>query len=213
MPRGTGQPDGAGESAGSAGIRSRSASHELLRCSHIFASVVREVLESKPLRAISPCPLTPSQLHLLALMARDGEHHMGKIADSLGVSAAAATKNIDKLERLGLVVRSSSSGDRRATILTLSGKGRRLVRKYGELKAARLAPVLGSYRDEEIWQFARLLEKLSLSLLVGEPLTPRSCLRCDATIEPGCSVGRLQGGCPYQTEKPTPKAAPGDEAS
>ncbi len=53
-------------------------------------------------------------------MTLNGRHQAGELAEFLGVSAPAATKNIDKLERFGLVVRSPSKGDRRATQLSAS---------------------------------------------------------------------------------------------
>lgn len=169
-----------------------------LRHSHIFASVVREVLEMKLLREVSPCPLTLSQFHLVKLMSLDGHHQVGEVAEFLGVSPPAVTKNIDKLERLGLVIRTPSKGDRRATLLSVSRKGRRLVRKYEELRAARLSPVLARFRREEIEQLAGLLERVSVSLLDLEPSGGGLCLRCAACIEDGCAVGRIRGGCPYR---------------
>jgi DNA-binding MarR family transcriptional regulator len=152
---------------------------------------------------VSTVPLTLSQFHLLKLMFLNGRHQVGEVADFLGVSPPAATKNVDKLEAHGLVVRAPSKGDRRATLLSVSPKGRRLVRRYEELKAARLSPVLAKFQPEELRQLSRLLERFSLSLLEKE--IPRQgdgvCLRCDAYIQSGCPVGRLRGGCPYQSAR------------
>jgi len=185
-------PDyGGGRSSGNDEFR-------LLRYSHIFASAVREVLESKLLRETSPLPLTLSQFHLLKLMARTGQHQIHEVADYLGVSAPAATRNVDKLERLGLLVRSPSQGDRRATLLTVSNRGRQLIQKYEELKAARFEPVVGALQPSEITQMADLLERLAISLLTQEDPPITCCLRCDAYIEPDCPVAEARGGCPYR---------------
>lgn len=169
----------------------------LLRYSHIFASAVREVLEARLLREITSFSLTLSQFHLLKLMVFNGQHQVGEVADFLGVTPPAATKNIDKLERLGLVVRTPSKGDRRATLLSVSPKGRRLVRKYEQLKRARLTSVLEGFRPEEIKQFCELVERFSVSLLSLDPLGDGFCLRCAAYIEDDCRVGEIRGGCPY----------------
>jgi len=169
----------------------------LLRLSHIFSSVVREVLETKLLGESTPLPLTLSQFHLLKLMTINGRHQVGELADFLGVSAPAASKNLDKLERLGLVVRTQSAGDRRVTLLTASRKGQRLVKKCQLLKEERLSSVLERMPESEIKQLSDLLEKFSVSLLSREE-TPRGfCLRCAAYIETGCPVGHIRGGCPY----------------
>lgn len=171
----------------------------LLRSSHIFASAVREILEVRLLHEVSSLPLTTAQFNLLKMMSLNGRHQVGKIADFLGVSAPAASKTIDKLERLGLAVRTPSKGDRRATFLSVSGKGRRLVQKYEKLKAERLSSVLEDFKGEEIEQMARLLERFSVSLLaVGEP-QDEYCLRCAAYLAADCPVGRRRGGCPYET--------------
>jgi len=174
----------------------------LLRNSHIFASAVRDVLERRFLKDTSPLPLTLSQFHLLKLMTINGQHQVSEIAEFLGVSPAAASKNIDKLEGLGLVVRTPSEGDRRATLLSVSPKGRRLVLAYEELKAARLYPVLDNFKPKEIAELSRLLERLSVEVIkLEEAAGPESgngyCLRCAAYLESDCPVGGLRGGCPY----------------
>ena len=109
---------------------------QLLRYSHIFASAVRDLLELKVLREVTDDPLTLPQFHLLKLISLNGTHQVGEVAQFLGVSPPAATKNIDKLEGLGLVARSPSTDDRRATLLASSHKGRRLVKRYEALKDA-----------------------------------------------------------------------------
>lgn len=131
----------------------------------------------------------------------NGLHQVGEAADVLGVSPPAATKNIDKLERLGLVVREPSTGDRRATPLTASAKGRQLVRRYEELKTARVSPILSSYPPETIRGLTELLEQFSVSLLRLERSSDGYCLRCAAYVEEDCAVGRARGGCPYQLSR------------
>ncbi|HET6348740.1 MAG TPA: MarR family transcriptional regulator [Candidatus Krumholzibacteria bacterium] len=169
----------------------------VLRRSHIFSSVVREILETRLLEETSPLPLTVSQFHILKLMTVTGRHQIGEISTFLGVSAPAVTKNVDKLERLGLVVRLPSEDDRRATWLAPSVKGRHLVQKYEELKAKRLHPILDSFPAEDLERFSEMLERVSVALLRQEE-TPRGfCLRCAAYIETGCPVGHVRGGCPY----------------
>ena len=170
----------------------------LLRYSHIFASAVHEILESKLIREASPLPLTVSQFHIVKVMTLNGRHRVGELADFLGVSRPAATRNIDKLERLGLVIRTPSKRDRRATILTASAEGRQLVERYEEIKSARLSPILESFRPEEIDQFSGLLERFAVSLLKLDRSRPGVCLRCDAYIQADCPVGKVRGGCPYQ---------------
>jgi DNA-binding MarR family transcriptional regulator len=169
-----------------------------LRYSHIFSSAVQEILESRYLGEVTELPLTLPQFHLLKLIALNGRHQVGEVAEFLGVSAPAASKNIDKLERLGLVVRGASEGDRRATLLSASRRGRRLVRSYEDLKAKRLRPLLGRFRPEEIDQLVRFLERFSVMLYARERSRDDFCLRCAAYCEDHCPVGHVLGNCPYE---------------
>jgi len=170
----------------------------LLRYSHIFASVVREFLELQLLHEISDEDLSLSQLHLLKLITLDGEHQMGQVAEFLGISPPAATKNIDKMERLGLVSRIPSTGDRRATLLQPSRQGRKLVSRYEALKEDRLAPVLEGFNKKELKQMADLLERFSLRLIHAQEPMSQICLRCSAYYDEHCPIPHLQNGCPYK---------------
>lgn len=169
----------------------------LLRLSHIFSSIVREVLETKLLDEATALPLTTSQFHILKLMSNGGAYQVGELAEFLGISAPAATKNIDKLERFGLVIRKPSKGDRRAVDLTASLKGRRMVERYEELIASRFAPILEEFNNEHIDHFSELLERFSVAILKRERTNRGFCLRCAAYIETGCPVGHVRGVCPY----------------
>jgi len=185
--------------------------HRFLRYSHVFSSAVREIMESRYLSEVSPHSLTLPQFHLLKLIALNGHHQVGEVAEFLGVSSPAASKNIDKLERLGLVAREHSKGDRRAILLTASPKGRRLVRKYEDLKALRLAPVLARFQPEQIDEMAHLLEKFSVLLFDSEKSEEGFCLRCAAYCEESCPVGHVLGNCPYEKIRSRGKAGDGAE--
>jgi DNA-binding MarR family transcriptional regulator len=128
----------------------------------------------------------------------NGGHQVGEVANVLGVSPPAATKSIDKLEGLGLIVRSPLKGDRRATLLSLSAKGRRLVQKYEDVKAGRLSSVLQAFTREELDRLAELLERFSLRLIKQEDSDSGLCLLCAAYCEDDCPVSQVRGDCPYQ---------------
>lgn len=172
--------------------------YRLLRNVHILSTLVAEILELGFLRKISPLPLNLSQFHLLRLMSFNGLSHVGDVAESLGVSAPAATKNIDKLERLGLVTRTRSAGDRRATLVSLSQEGRKLVRECEEFKSTRLSAMLEGFRPDEVAELSTLVEKLCVSLLGADAQSRGACLRCAAYLQEGCLVGGVSGGCPYR---------------
>ena len=170
----------------------------LLRQTHIFASTVREVLEVKLLREVSEAPLSLPQLQLIKLMVRDGQHQATEVAHFLGVSPPAATKNVDKLVGLGLVRRERSTGDRRATLLSASPAGRRLVEEYERRKELVVRPVLERFRPEELAQLTSLLERFAVSLLERETPEAGFCARCCGYVESGCPVDWLLGDCAFR---------------
>ena len=187
--------------------------HNLLRYAHVFASVVRDILEVKLLGEVSADPLSLSQFHLLKLISLNGHHQVGQVADFLGVSAPAASKNIDKLERLGLVSRERSTGDRRATLLASSKKGRNLVARYEVLKESRLAPILESFKPQDLRRLAHLLERFSVALIEAEEAGEGLCFRCSAYFEDSCPVSFIHDNCPYQkVRQSSPATAAGKEA-
>jgi DNA-binding MarR family transcriptional regulator len=176
----------------------RSDHFDLVRYSHIFASAVRDLLEIKVLREVTDDPLSLPQFHLLKLIAMNGSHKVGEVAQFLGVSAPAATKNIDKLEGLGLVARIRSTGDRRAKVLASSHKGRQLVKRYEEVKEQRLEPILEGFSEKDLRQLTHLLERFSLLLINQQDSGEGLCLRCSAYYDDICPVNHLRNGCPYQ---------------
>lgn len=170
---------------------------QFLRYSHLFASVMREILEVQFLEEVTPHSLTLQQFHMLKLIALNGVHQIGEVAFFLGMSPPAATNNIDKLHRLGLVLRNPSKGDRRATLVSPSAKGRRVVQGYETLIAEHISQVLGKFRAQEIERLIRLLRRLSLSIIRLEDTGEGPCLWCAAYCEENCLVARIRGGCPY----------------
>jgi DNA-binding MarR family transcriptional regulator len=73
--------------------------------------------------------LTSRQLEVLALLARREHWLVGEVASELGVSSAAATKAIARLERKGLVTRSVDIMDRRCVNVRITRTGSDAVRQ------------------------------------------------------------------------------------
>jgi len=171
---------------------------QFLRSSHIFHSALREIIDARDLAESRGFSLTPSQLQLLKLISVDGQHTVSDVGAFLGVTTPAATKCVDKLERLGLLNRTPSTSDRRATMLSSSSAGRQLVSDYESVKRRRLEPALQEFSPREIDQLTGLLERFAVALFSREMPRGESCRCCAAYIDDDCSIGRLRGGCPFQ---------------
>jgi DNA-binding MarR family transcriptional regulator len=79
------------------------------------------------LRRISSS-ITPRQLEVLGFLARREQWSVGEVASVLGVSSAAATKAVARLERKGLVSRTVDVMDRRCVNVRLTRAGSDAVR-------------------------------------------------------------------------------------
>jgi len=75
--------------------------------------------------------VTPRQLEVLTYLSRREYWSVGEIASVLGVSSAAATKAIARLERKGLVKRAENMMDRRCVDVSLTRSGTETLRRTG----------------------------------------------------------------------------------
>ena len=72
-------------------------------------------------------PLQSSQYPLLAALDRLGPLAVGELAQSLGLTQPGVTRSVSLLGELGLVEAVQSDGDQRRKMVSLTGKGQRLV--------------------------------------------------------------------------------------
>jgi DNA-binding MarR family transcriptional regulator len=131
----------------------------------------------------------------LKLITANTDLQVGELARCLGVSPAASSKNLDRLERLGLVCRETSDHDRRVILLKPTAEGGELVRHYERLKAAHLAPVIDSLGQEKTELLCELLEEVCGEMLARAEIPRENCMRCAGYYRPGCSFEKFQGEC------------------
>lgn len=114
-------------------------------------------------------------LHVLARLQMVGPMPVSRVAEFLGVSAAAATGMVDRMEERGLVERTRDESDRRVVLVGLTSKGRTVLADIGNRGRASLARVLARLDAEELGQlrnglraFQRAAEELSDEEAVAE---------------------------------------------
>jgi len=93
--------------------------------------------------------VTGGQATLLAQIEHSGTVGLGELAANEGVSPAAMSKHVDRLEALGLVTR-STGGDRRRIEIVLTSSGRRMLKRVRSHRTAWLAERLGRLDAEQI---------------------------------------------------------------
>lgn len=104
--------------------------------------------------------LTPSQYNVLRILRGEGQPlPILEIADRLIAAVPGITGLIDRLERMGLVVRERSTEDRRVVFVTITPRGLDLLAKLDGPVGALHERLIGHLSRAELRELSRLLEK------------------------------------------------------
>jgi DNA-binding MarR family transcriptional regulator len=115
---------------------------------------------SRRLRQQSSGGATPSQLAVLAALARGGPTSPGMLAAEEQVQPPSMTGIIDRLEEKGLVLRAPAPGDGRSQLVSLTPAGRRLVSGMRSQRNAWLAVRLRGLDEAEVADLRRGISAL-----------------------------------------------------
>jgi DNA-binding MarR family transcriptional regulator len=175
---------------------------ELLGSVQIFSSAMRDVLEEKLLRETTRGRLTFSRLKLLKLVAFTDSNTIGDVAAFLRVSNTAASKAVDKLVRRRLLRRTEGHVDRRASELSLTGEGRRLLSAYEAARDQKLTEIFSACVPEQLGGTVATLDRLSANI-VDHTANPQDlCLQCGIYFREKCRLRELvRRTCFYQKQR------------
>lgn len=113
-----------------------------LEQAHTFATLLPALLRRLSAGAVDPVMELPlAQLRVCGILC-DGPQSISALGRELGVSASAMTQIADRMQRAGLVNRVPKQGDRRVRCLRLTSRGKKMMRRHDEARAARMAEVL-----------------------------------------------------------------------
>lgn len=124
-----------------------------------FRAVARE-LRRRTLVALEPWDVTPSQARALGVLARYGAMRLRDLADHLRIAARSATEVVDDLAARGLAERQPDPGDRRATLVRLTGKGADTAVAIRSARAAGAEGFFADLDDPDRAELARILALL-----------------------------------------------------
>lgn len=139
--------------------------------------------------------LSDNELEILLRLGRtpNGRLRMSDLAAQTVLTTSGVTRVVDRLERAGMVTRSSCESDRRGTWATISEQGLTLV----------TAAVEDHVKDIERW-YTGLLSAEQLDGLMGALRVIRDTVRPDAVAGAREAAEALQ-----RREAPRPAAMPG----
>jgi len=98
----------------------------------------------------------------LEALLHKGPLTISEIQEKVLLASGSMTAAVNRLEKLGLVVRTSSPSDRRARVVKLTPKGKRLAASRFEQHAKDLEALMSELSENEKEQIYRSLKKLGL---------------------------------------------------
>ena len=86
--------------------------------------------------------VSPVQLRALTALRQMGEANLAQLAEDIGITVSTASRLVDRLVGAEWVHRAPSEINRREISLTLSGEGKRLLRRYDRRRVVLLKDCL-----------------------------------------------------------------------
>jgi len=107
---------------------------------------------------------------LVRLSERDGQMRMAALADALAHSRSRVTHTVTRMERTGLVLRSSSPDDGRGIVCRLTEKGHDLLVAAAPIHVAGVrAHLVDLVPDQDFAALGRVFDAVSDHLIAGHP--------------------------------------------
>ncbi len=146
-----------------------------------FDQVLREWVETFTRRSMSEFRAAMKDSHLsmpqfgtLMHLYHGGACGISEMGEHLGVTAAAASQMIERLVQSGLIERVEDSNDRRVKNLSLTRKGRALIKKGIEARSRWLQDLTDELSPERQAAIAGALRALTEAAAKLEPETAPS---------------------------------------
>ena len=104
--------------------------------------------------------ISPVQSAVLFLLRESDGRKLGEMAALVGVDNSALTRLADRMEKAGLIQRRVSPGDRRATLVFITDKGRDLAGRAAEVVCQANENVKTGFEPQEFEAFVSMLDRL-----------------------------------------------------
>ncbi|MBB6735538.1 MarR family winged helix-turn-helix transcriptional regulator [Cohnella zeiphila] len=133
------------------------------KVSEIFKSFreVNQAFHHAIWKRLENCGLTPIQLFVLKTLSQCPRISLSELADNIHIGSSAASGIVDRMVKMGAVMRERLESDRRSVALVLTPKGEELLEQANEISVRNLYPLLDmSDREvEDLLQLHQLIVK------------------------------------------------------
>jgi len=163
----------------------------------ILSQVVLEICLKDTLQQSTNLNLTHNQFYLLKILSNRDKLGVSEIANVLGISNAAASKNIESMQKEGLVTRSVGKKDRRQQFVSIANNGQNIITKFNSISSNKQNAVLSKFSENEKEQFLGYLGKFIQGLLSDQQNTDLICMQCDGNCGDDCVISACSGTCSF----------------
>src|SRR6266403_2678445 len=113
-------------------------------------------------QSIAKAGLCLTDFAALEALLHKGPLTISQIQEKVLLASGSMTAAVDRLEKLGLIVRKASPSDRRARVVELTAEGKRLATSCFERHARDLEALMSPLSEKEMEQLYGSLKKLGL---------------------------------------------------
>jgi DNA-binding MarR family transcriptional regulator len=157
---------------------------DFLGSNQIFAAAAGDILDTGLLRDIR-AGVTAAQIRVLKLIGQAGVARPAELAAHLGVSRAAAEKEVAALAGRKLITRRAAAGVQHPG-LALSAAGRSLLARFEAARARRLAGVFHRLPSADLKHAAEVLDRLAAGIVTASAGPEEICRQCGVYFKERC---------------------------
>lgn len=133
---------------------------ELLEEIFALMAVSKRVMHAPFQSALAKLNLSPSQMHVLDILARHGAMSFKDLAAEMYLTPGAITQMVDGLVQAGYIERKQDAQDRRVTNLSTSTSAKQVLSRFKKIREQILAQALESLDERELEIYLQIQRKM-----------------------------------------------------
>jgi DNA-binding MarR family transcriptional regulator len=127
--------------------------------SEAFWSVARQLRQTS-MQSLAQWDVTPSHSRALRVLTRHGVMRLSELSEHLHIAPRSTTEVVDALQAKGLIERHPDAQDRRATLISLTPEGNRVIEAIRSARGTEAERFFDQLTATDRAQLARILRKL-----------------------------------------------------
>jgi DNA-binding MarR family transcriptional regulator len=164
----------------------------------ILSQVLCEICQRSTLREASEDTISRNQFTVLKILDTTGSLPFGEFARILGISSAAVSKIIDRLEQLDLVERQAFPGDRRSQTAVLLPAAHQVLARHEEIASKKQEKLMDHFSDPEKEHLLDYMRRIIKYTIAEEQDTDMVCFQCGGKCGDECVINECEGACTLQ---------------